>query len=143
MSIWYYKQYNKWYYKRGRSMERYTNKIAYLRERRGLTQEDLAARLGISRASLSHYETGRRQSDHETLKKIASFFHVSIDYLLDREDQPAAATEQQIQQFVSNLELSDETILDQFDLTIDGQKLTAEEAKRFIAFIRAHRSMNE
>lgn len=109
-------------------------KIAKLRERRGLTQDELAARLGISRAALSHYETGRRQPDYDTLKKIACFFNVSIDYLLDQEQQD-------IRRFVDSLELSDEKILEQFDLTIDGQKLTAEEARSFIAFVRAQRAM--
>jgi transcriptional regulator with XRE-family HTH domain len=109
-------------------------KIAELREKRGLTQDELAARLGITRAALSHYETGRRQPDYDTLCLIAEFFHVSVDYLLDREQRD-------LMHFVESLELSDEAILEQFDLTIDGQKLTAEEAQSFIAFVRAQRSI--
>ena len=109
-------------------------KIAELREKRGLTQDELAAKLGITRAALSHYETGRRQPDYDTLRRIAEFFHVSIDYLLDREQRD-------LLRFAESLELSDEAILEQFDLTIDGQKLTAEEARSFIAFVRAQRNM--
>ncbi len=46
-----------------------------------------------------------------------------------------------MREFVDSLELSDREILNKFDLTIDGKKLTPEEAMRFIAFIRAERSI--
>lgn len=122
-------------------MEKCGDKIAYLREKRGLTQEDLSNRLGISRASLSHYETNRRQPDYETLRNIANFFDISTDYLLGRTNDPHMEMDQDVQEFVDSLELADETILEKFALTVDGRKLSLEEAKRFIAFIRAERSM--
>lgn len=117
------------------------DRIAFMRESRGLTQEDLASRLGISRASLSHYETNRRQPDYETLRNIANLFDVSTDYLLGRTDDPHMNMDRDIRDFVDSLELSDEKILEKFALTVDGRTLTLEEAKRFIAFIRAERSM--
>jgi hypothetical protein len=51
-------------------------------------------------------------------------------------------TDPDVKQFVEGLELSDQALLDKYALTIDGRKLTQEEAKRFIAFIRADRAMN-
>lgn len=53
-----------------------------LRESRDMSQEQLAALLGISKSTVGMYEQGKRkpQSD-EILKKIASVFSVSIDYL--------------------------------------------------------------
>jgi transcriptional regulator with XRE-family HTH domain len=112
-----------------------------MREKRGLTQEDLSNKLGISRASLSHYETNRRQPDYETLRNIANLFDISTDYLLGRTDDPHIEMDQDIREFVDSLELADEKILEKFALTVDGRTLTLEEAKRFIAFIRAERSM--
>jgi repressor LexA len=54
-----------------------------LKELRGKTsQEVIANGIGISRARYSHYETGRSEPDNETLLKIASYYDVSIDYLL-------------------------------------------------------------
>lgn len=117
------------------------DRIAYMREKRGLTQEDLSNKLGISRASLSHYETNRRQPDYETLRNIANLFDISTDYLLGRTDDPHIEMDQDIREFVDSLELADEKILEKFALTVDGRTLTLEEAKRFIAFIRAERSM--
>ncbi|WP_439022639.1 helix-turn-helix domain-containing protein [Bacillus thuringiensis] len=48
------------------------------------TQEEVAKYLGISRARYSHYENGRSEPDNETLKKLADFFDISVDYLLGR-----------------------------------------------------------
>ncbi|MFB5760231.1 helix-turn-helix domain-containing protein [Paenibacillus medicaginis] len=116
-------------------------RISALRENRKLTQEEMASQLQISRASLSHYEKNRRKPDFDTLRKIADFFQVSIDYLLGRDDDLIPAANDEILEFSENLELSDENILERFSFAIDGKELTPEEAKRFIAFIRAERSM--
>lgn len=117
-------------------------RIAHLREQRGWTQEQLSAFLGISRAALSHYEKNRREPDTETLTKVADIFGVSVDYLLGRTQQPKTTLDDDVRRFVDHLELSDSELLEKFALTIDGRKLTPEEAKRFIAFIRADRSLN-
>ncbi|EIJ79173.1 immunity repressor protein [Bacillus methanolicus PB1] len=50
------------------------------------SQEEIAQKIGISRARLSHYETGRSEPDSETLKKLADFYGVSTDYLLGSEN---------------------------------------------------------
>lgn len=117
------------------------NRIAELREQRKLTQEQLSIALGISRAALSHYEKNRREPDYETLIKIANHFKVSMDYLLGRTNRPDVVLQEEVREFVNTLELSDDEILKKFALTIDGQTLTPEEARRFIAFVRAERSM--
>ncbi len=118
------------------------DRIAFLREKHRLTQEQLSGKIGISRATLSHYEKNRREPDYETLNKIADFFNVSIDYLLGRTNDPQRTLDRDVGEFVDHLELSDEAILEKFVLTVDGRKLSREEAKRFIAFVRAERSMN-
>lgn len=119
------------------------NRIAHLREQRGLTQEELATSLGISRAALSHYEKNRREPDTETLSKVADLFQVTLDYLAGRTTQPTATLDPDVRQFADELELSNNELLERFALTIDGRKLTPAEARRFIAFIRAERDLNE
>jgi len=101
----------------------------------------LPKKLGISRAALSHYETDRRQPDYDTLRDIANYFNVSLDYLLGRTNDPQTILDREVRNFVDSLELSDDTILGKFTFTIDGRKLSPEEAKRFIAFVRAERAM--
>lgn len=63
-------------------------RIAELRNKRGLSQYALAEKLGFSRGKLANYEQGTRQPDYETLKKIANFFDVTTDYLLGVTDNP-------------------------------------------------------
>jgi len=126
----------------GRDLMNIGSRLAFLRDQRGLTQEELASSLGISRAALSHYEKNRREPDTETLGKVADLFQVSIDYLVGRTSQSNVTLDPEVRQFSDRLELSDEQLMEQFALTIDGRKLTAEEARRFIAFVRAERNMN-
>jgi len=117
-------------------------RITELRESRKMTQEELAKKLNISRASLSHYEKARREPDYETLQKIADYFQVSIDYMFGRTANSKEILDEHVRDFVDSLELSDSTLLESFTLTIDGRELTDEEARRFIAFVRAERSIN-
>ncbi|MBO2943809.1 helix-turn-helix transcriptional regulator [Paenibacillus sp. F411] len=119
----------------------YGERIAALREQRGWTQEELATSIGITRAALSHYEKNRRKPDFETLTGLADRFNVSIDYLIGRTGNEKMVMEPDVRQFVDELELSDEDLLNRFHLTVDGRKLSEEEARRFIAFVRMERSM--
>jgi transcriptional regulator with XRE-family HTH domain len=56
--------------------------IKTLRKERGITQESLAAHLGISTQSISKWETAISSPDISQLGPLAQFFHVSVDYLL-------------------------------------------------------------
>jgi len=60
-------------------------KIAYLRTNREISQNTLAELLNVARSSVSLYETDSREPTKDTIIKIAKFFNVSIDYLLDDE----------------------------------------------------------
>ena len=60
-------------------------KIADLRKELELRQEEMAKKIGVSRSALSLYEIDRREPDLETVKKIASLFGVTTDYLLGAE----------------------------------------------------------
>ncbi|MFD0621018.1 helix-turn-helix domain-containing protein [Paenibacillus sp. GCM10027629] len=117
------------------------NRISELREQKGWTQEELATMIGISRAALSHYEKNRRKPDFETLTQLADLFQVSIDYLIGRTNTSQHVLDPEIEHFTEQLELSDSELLERFNLTVDGQQLTDDEARRFIAFVRAERMM--
>ena len=58
--------------------------IRNLREDRDLRQKDLAARLNVSQNTYSQYETGVIEMTASTLIKLADFYGVSVDFLLDR-----------------------------------------------------------
>lgn len=65
----------------------FQNIFKRLRNSCGLTQAEMAEKIGISRSTIGMYETGAREPDFETLEKIADFFNVDIDYLLGRTDK--------------------------------------------------------
>lgn len=63
----------------------FNRKLRVLRVKRDMSQAQLAAALGISKSSISMYELGKRQPDFETLRSIAVFFSVDMNYLLGGE----------------------------------------------------------
>lgn len=56
-------------------------RLKELREAKGLTQEEVAKIINISRAGYCHYENDRKEPKIETLKILANFYNVSMDYL--------------------------------------------------------------
>ncbi len=63
-------------------------RLKQLRKQRGLSQLRLAMELGTNQNSISRYESGEREADYRMLIRIADYFGVSIDYLLERTDEP-------------------------------------------------------
>ncbi|MEK4732836.1 helix-turn-helix domain-containing protein [Paenibacillus sp. FSL L8-0641] len=60
------------------------DRIKLLREERGLSQLELAERIGINNSVLSRIESGKRAIEDKELNVFADFFEVSGDYLLGR-----------------------------------------------------------
>ena len=60
-------------------------KLQELRKNRGLTQEELAEALYVSRTAISKWESGRGYPSIDSLKQISSYFSVTIDDLLSGE----------------------------------------------------------
>ena len=60
--------------------------IKDIRLRKGLTQADVAAALGVSSVVYSRYETGKRQPSIDMLIQMADIFGVTVDFLLGRQD---------------------------------------------------------
>ena len=66
-----------------------SGKIYLLRTQRELSQEDLAAALGVSRHSVSKWETGQSVPDLDKIIRMADLFGVSVDELVREGDPPA------------------------------------------------------
>lgn len=63
-------------------------RLKQLRKKRGISQLRLAMELGMNQNTVSRYENGEREADYKTLILLADYFNVSIDYLLERTDNP-------------------------------------------------------
>lgn len=66
-------------------------RLRKLRKEMGISQQELADRLSISRSTLAQYEVNRRVPEFRTLTSLADFFNVSVDYLIGRDQCTLAA----------------------------------------------------
>ena len=63
-------------------------RLKELRKQKHISQIKLAMDLSVSQNTISRYEQGERESGYDMLVKIADYFNVSVDYLLERTDNP-------------------------------------------------------
>ena len=63
-------------------------RLRQLRKARGITQLKMAIDLNMSQNTVSRYESGEREPGISELLRIADYFHVSVDYLLERTENP-------------------------------------------------------
>lgn len=61
----------------------YGEKLKILRKRKGMSQKELTKKLNLNRSTYARYKTSTTQPDYDTLKTLAKFHNVSIDYILD------------------------------------------------------------
>lgn len=64
--------------------------LKILRKREGLTQAEVAARLGVDRSTYAKYENGQSEPNFEMLQKLADLFRSSADFLIGGTDQPSS-----------------------------------------------------
>ncbi len=83
----------------------FNEKLQELRKRKGLTQEELAEALFVSRTAVSKWESGRGYPSIDSLKVIASFFSVSIDELLSGEELVSIAQNDHVQEMLQMRDL--------------------------------------
>nr|MBR6777970.1 helix-turn-helix transcriptional regulator [Clostridia bacterium] len=63
-------------------------RLKFLRKQKNISQLKLAMDLGMNQNSISRYENLEREADYATLIRFADYFDVSIDYLLERTNNP-------------------------------------------------------
>lgn len=99
--------------------ENFNENLKTARERRGLSQKEMAERIGVAKSTYSLYESGNREPNVQTIKKIADILNVSADELLGLDEIP-------------------QTIAAHFD----GSEYTEdelEEIRKFAEFVKAKR----
>lgn len=96
-------------------------RLKELRKEAGLTQKQFAKEIGAAQNTVSQWEAGTRRLDDETIKRIASFFGVSVDYLLGLSESKRVSLADNVseaKQAMYNLidELPDDKVLKLYDL---------------------------
>lgn len=95
--------------------------LANLRKERGFYQKEVAAYLNVTVATISNYEKGVHAPDLDTLVKLADFYDVSTDYLLQR-TQCKASIRTLNKRLSSNYTISD---IINTTLQLDGRNINA------------------
>ena len=65
---------------------KFSDRLKELREEKGLTQKEFATLLNINRATVAGYESQGKEPNFDRLKEFATFFDVSVDYLVGFSD---------------------------------------------------------
>lgn len=99
-------------------------KLKELRERKKITQEELAKLLKIEQNTYSNYEKEKTQPKLETLIKIADFYNVSLDYLLERK-------------YIGGLSTQEYELITMFRQLIDSEQ------KRVIGYLKMELELSE
>lgn len=108
------------------------NKLKFLRERNGLTQEQLANKFNLLKSSISMYENNIRLPNVEVIKDFANYFNVSIDYLLDNEEKNKIDDEIKEQEALKRA-------LQKSGFMEKNEDLTDEELERLMKFVNANK----
>ena len=72
-------------------------KVKSLREKAGLSQQDFAHKIGVSRPTVSQIESGARKLNPDELLSIARLFNISVDLLFNLDKEPQVILEQNIE----------------------------------------------
>ena len=70
--------------KKNRPSEKFPSRLRGAREKRALSQAELAQRAGLQASAVSHFETGNRKPSFDNLRRLADALDVTTDYLLGR-----------------------------------------------------------
>ena len=114
-------------------MADFASMLKYLREREGLTQRELAEKLGISAGAIGMYESGKRHPKFEDEEAMADFFNVDLNTLRGRRtyegDLDLAQVAEAMRLYNIYLNASPE-LRHSMDVLIQSAQIVAETAKK-------------
>ena len=86
-------------------MPNFTERLKELRIKNNMTQKNLAEKLNVTQTAINYWENGKREPSLEVLIKLAEFFQVSVDYLINSKTEKDHFNELNIN---SNIEIQSE-----------------------------------
>ena len=111
--------------------------LAKLRKERNLGQKELAAFLSLSTGTISNYENGVHSPDLNTLCKLAEYFGVTTDYLLNRTDY-RYDPKKMSQRLSRNYTLSDVV-----DVVLSCSESSVDHLMEYALFLRARQEQRD
>lgn len=110
-----------------------------LRKQRGMTQEQLASSMGLSKSTISMYENGRREPDFEVLEAFADIFSVDMNTLMSHIGTPniqAGLTDRDKKDIARDLERLRQDLESADTLMFDGDPMTDEARESILAAMK-------
>ena len=120
-------------------MSGFSETLSSLRRQAGMTQAELAVRLGISKSAVSMYARGNREPELDLLQRMADLFGVSAGALLGRGDPPLVNHDPQLTEYLEVLRDRPEMRM-LFSVT---KGATKEDVEAAVKIIEALRGRNE
>ncbi len=118
-------------------MNEFSQKLKKLRQAMGLTQSEVARRLGISASTIGMYEQGRREPDLETMQKICKLYNITPDYLVNADFDAPSEISDMINEIRARMRQSQ-------GMMFDGVPVSAEDTEKiFDAMLLAARLIME
>lgn len=111
-------------------MKQLSKRLKDLREAKGLSSEELAKNIGLAKSTVWAYENGKKQVSVEHLERLADYFEVSVDSMLNRSERTL------------NLDLQNTSFLNDYNLMLDDQPLNQYEIAEAASFIQVKRRMD-
>lgn len=106
--------------------------VRMLRRNEGLTQEELANKIGVSPSTVRMIESGKRAGNSDTAKRLADFFSVTVAYLeCDNSDILATNRHDHLTNFL-NLLIESGAIQDTNDINKTTEQLILTQVKQYI-----------
>jgi transcriptional regulator with XRE-family HTH domain len=116
----------------------YGSRIQKIRKEQGLTQGDLAAKIGVTQRTLSNYERSIREMPYDLLKQVAEVLNVSTAYLLGEVDAPIPYT--QIEQALAEdikRNITIDEMMEKYNIVDEeGRPLSREQLEDFKEFMK-------
>lgn len=109
-------------------------KLKTLRENLHLTQKEVSISLNLSEARYNQYETNRRNPDYATLKEIATFYNVSIDFLLGHTSKKTTTEEEKAKEKEAL-----KKVLVEAGYMKENEDLSKEELERLMKFVKSNK----
>ena len=109
-----------------------------IRERLGLTQTEVAKSLNISRSTYTNYECGHCDPNISTLIKLADFFNISIDELVERETHMLNLNllDRARKELILAIVNSGDSLVNRLEAFYQGIKLAEEEREEIVKRIK-------
>ena len=110
------------------------NRIKELRKSAKLSQEELAEKFGVERATISRWENQKHDPSISDLVRLANFFKVSIDYLVGVTNDPTPPIPLKVDETEEELKKYQEELL---SLNAELRNLPEDQVREIVAMIKA------